>query len=292
MTNAGNDQMTLEFTWTMDIGEDGVDDDPTNPLSRSLECLLRSGQPLQKTALCFCSLPSKPGEPARLRWLGAFVFSVGERVIYFPGYAAMPNTLVGMRGPARIWDSKVPVDHLSLEKNRDSWHATTPRSKKHFGGPTTLDLGEGKALWFGMSVTDGNALRAAKKLTVARATVPLSDAQRRTDVFRQAREATTFPIVTPNLATTAYAPGFYHFSFIVGPVGFPTYAGCEHGFPRGSPFLAAPLPDSMPGVAASMYCCRLEPFCDLQVTVMRLPGALTVPLTITSPGARQTVDPT
>ena len=176
--------------------------------------------------------------------------------------------------------------------DREFWHATTPRSKKHFGGPTTLDLGEGKALWFGMSVADGNALRVAKKLTVVRANVPPSDAQRRADVFRQATEATIFPIVTPNPATLSDAPGFYHFSFIVGPVGFATYAGCEHGFPRGSPFLATPLPHHMPGVTASMYCCRLDPFCDLQVTVMRLPGVLTVPLTITSPGARQTVDPT
>lgn len=291
MTNAANDQMTLEFTWTMDIGEDGVDDDPDNPLSRSLDCLLRTGQPLQKTALCFCSLPGKPGEPARLRWLGAFVYSAGERVIFFPGYATMPDTLVGMRGPAKMWDSQVAVDHLSLEKNRESWHATTSRSKKRFGGPTTLDLGEGKALWFGMSLADGTALRIAKKRTIVRAKVPPSDAQRRTDVFREAREATTFPIVTTNPATTADVSGIYHFSFIVGPVGFPTYAGCEHGFPRGSPFLAAPLPDFMPDIAASMYCCRLEPFCDLQVTVMRLPGALTVPLTITSPGARQTINP-
>jgi len=291
VSKTANDQMKLVFTWTMDIGEDGVDDDSINPLSRSLDCLLRTGQPLQKTALCFCSLPGKPPESARLRWLGAFVFSAGERVIFFPGYAVMPDTLVGMRGPAKMWDNQVAVDHLSLEKDRESWHATTPRSKKHFGGPTTLDLGEGKALWFGMSVAEASALRVAKKQTLVQANVPSSDARRRTDVFRSAREATTFPIVTVNPATNMEGAGFYHFSFIVGPVGFPTYTGCEHGFPRGSPFLATPLPDYMPGVAASMYCCRLEPFCDLQVTVMRLPGTLTVPLTITSPGARQTADP-
>jgi hypothetical protein len=275
-----------EFTWTMDIGEDGVDDDPINPLSRSLDCLLRTGQPLQKMALCFCSLPGKPSEPARLRWLGAFVFSAGERVIFFPGYAVMPDTLLGVRDQAKMWDSQVGVDHLSLEKDRASWHATTPMSKRHFGGPTTLDLAGGKALWFGMSVADGSALRPAKKRTLVQASVPPSDSRRRADVFREAREAMNFPIVTPK-----DAPGFFHFSFIVGPVGFPTYVGCEHGFPRGSPFLVTPLPDYMPGVAASMYCCRLEPCCDLQVTVMRLPGTLTVPMTITSPGTRQTIDP-
>lgn len=291
MKKAANDQMILEFTWTMDIGEEGVDDNSINPLTRSLDCLLRTGQPLQKIGLCFCNLRARPTDPARLRWLGVFVYSAGERVLFFPGYAVMPDTLVGMRGPAKMWDSQAAVDHLSLEKDRETWHATTPKSKQHFGGPTTIDLGGAKSLWFGMSVADANALRVAKKRTVVQAHVPPTDAQRRTDVFRCAREATAFPIVTPNSATEPDGPGFFHFSFIVGPVGFQTYAGCEHAFPRGSPFLATQLSDYMPGVAVSMYCCRLDPFCDVQVTVMRLPGTLTVPLTITSPGARQTVDP-
>ena len=219
------------------------------------------------------------------------MLSAGERVIFFPGYAAMPDALVGMRGPAKMWDNHVVIDHLTLEKDRKSWHATTPRSKKHFSGPTTLGLGEGKALLFGMSVADESALRVAKKKTLVRADVPPSDAQRRTDVFRNAGGASTFPIVTLNPAPNWEGTGFYHFSFIVGPMGFATYTGCEHGFPRGSPFLATPLPDNLLDVDASMYCCHLEPFCDLQVTVMRLPGTLTVPLTFTSPRAKQTVDP-
>lgn len=292
MSDAANDQTKVDLTWTMDIGEDGVDDEPINPLSRSLDRLLRTGQPLRKSALCFCSLPDRLTEQGRLRWLGAFVFSAGDRVIFFPGYAVTPDRVVGMRGPTKIWDHQVAVDHVSLEKNRESWHATTPMLKEHFDGPTTLDLGQGRALWFGMSVANGNALRLVKKRTHAQAIVPPSDTQRRTDVFRAAREAAIFPIVTPNQATTVDGPGFYHFSFIIGPVGFPPYTGCEHGFPRGSPFLASPLPDYMPGVAASTYSCSLAPFCDLQVTVMRLPGTLTVPLTLTSPGARQTTDPT
>ncbi len=43
----------------------------------------------------------------------------------------------------------------------------------------------------------------------------------------------------------------------------PTYAGCKHGFSRGSPFLKIPLPDYLPGVAASRYCYPPEPACDL-----------------------------
>lgn len=65
LSNGANDK--LVFTWTMNLGEDGVDDDPINPVSRSLDCLLRTGRPLHKTALCFCALPGKEKEQARLR---------------------------------------------------------------------------------------------------------------------------------------------------------------------------------------------------------------------------------
>src|SRR5262245_36152681 len=109
----------------MDVGEDGEDTDPANPLCRSLDRLVRTGQPSKKIALCFCNLPYKPTEPARLRWLGAFVFSAGEQIIFFPGYAVIPDTVVGVHGPTKRWDSQATVDHLSLAKNRQSWHATT-----------------------------------------------------------------------------------------------------------------------------------------------------------------------
>jgi hypothetical protein len=73
--------MTLSFTWTMDIGAEGVDDDPNNPFSRALERLLQTAKPFEKLSLCFTALPDAPQGTESVRWLGAFAFSAGERVL-------------------------------------------------------------------------------------------------------------------------------------------------------------------------------------------------------------------
>ena len=292
MADSKGGEATVEFTWSMTVGADGVDADPANPFCRALDQLLRTGKPFERLALSFCALPDAPGGPATLRWFGAFVYSAGGRLLFFPGYAVMPDAAAGVRGTSPMWRANAAIDHLSLERERGRWHATTPRSRDHFGGPTVVDLGEGRCLWFGLSVADPTALRPARKGTLVSAAVPGVDAARRTEVFRKAREATSFPVVSLHPETRpGDGPGFYHFSVIVGPVGFPDYTGCEHAFPKGSPFVTPPLPDYLPGVAASSYRCRLDPFCDFLVTSMRLPGRVTVPWTVTSPGTRQTDDP-
>lgn len=278
----------LSFTWSMDIGAEGLDDGPDNPFSRALERLLRTGKPFEKLSLCFCALPDTPAGTASIRWLGTFAFSSGERVLFFPGFASQPAAAAGVRGAARMWKTDRPIDHLSLERDKGRWHATTPRSRDQFGGPGVLDLGNDRCLWFGFSVADPAFLRPAQKLTLVKADVPGIDAARRTEEFRRAREATSFPVVTPNPATRIDGLGYIHFSVIVGPVGFPEYAGTEHGFPRHAPFLAEPMPERLDGLAVASFRSELAPFCDLWVTVMRLPGRLTVPWLFTSPGGPQT----
>jgi hypothetical protein len=279
---------TLEFTWNMNIGADGTDGDPENPLSRALDRLLRTGKPFERLTLCFCQLPDVQAGPAAVRWLGAFALSAGERLLFFPGFANPPEAAVGFRDADRMWRADRPIDHLSLERDTGRWHATTPRSRHHFGGPEALDLGEGRCLWFGFSVAAPEFLRPANKVTLAAADVPGVDAVRRTEVFRRAREAAAFPVVTPNPATRLDAPGYFHFSVVAGPPGFPDYTGTEHGFPRHAPYLGEPMPDRIDGLAVASFRTGLAPYCDLWVTVMRLPGRLTVPWLFTSPGALQT----
>src|SRR5207244_2122477 len=121
-------------------------------------------QPFEKLALCFAHLPEGEGQ-APLRWLGVFVLSAGQRVLFFPAYQNLPTYLVGFRGNAPMWREGVTTDHLSLERESGRWHATTPRSKKHFGGPGVLDLGDDRALWFGLSLAGASVLREAKKET-------------------------------------------------------------------------------------------------------------------------------
>lgn len=278
---------SLHFSWTMELGMDGVDSDPSNPLARALDRLLRTGQPIKKFTMCFLNLPDSPGDSAGLRWLGSFVYSAGDRLIFFPGYVDPPERLVGFRGGTMTFNEALAADHLSLERDRRTWHATSPHSERHFGGPKPLDLGDGLALWLGMSFADRDSLRAAKKTTEVRWTVPPSDARRRADVFRVAREGSAIPIVSPNPHPADVRPSFYHVSLIVGPPGFPVYKGTEHGYPRGSPFLIDPLPDAI-RAPASMYKVDMSPYCDLQVTLMRLPGRIGTTMALTSPGDART----
>jgi hypothetical protein len=102
----------------MEQGSQGTDDDPSNPISRAVNRLFEDGQPFVGITLClfgdlnratqhwytqpvetlirlalgrlplanrvwselrFSSIRNSP-----LRWLGAFIFSAGERVIFFP----------------------------------------------------------------------------------------------------------------------------------------------------------------------------------------------------------------
>src|SRR5262249_27979850 len=190
---------TLSFTGNMDIGAEGSDEDPDNPFSRALDRLLRTGKPFEKLSLCFTALPEAPAGPVSVRWLGAFAYSAGERVLFFPGFASPPAGAAGVRGGAGMWRTGQPIDHLSLECDKGRWHATTPQSGGQFGGPGVLDLGHDRCLGFGFSVADPAFLRPAKRTTLVTAEVPGIDAGRRTEVFRRAREATSFPVVTPIL---------------------------------------------------------------------------------------------
>jgi hypothetical protein len=278
----------LHFSWTMNMGAEGVDSDPMNPFARGLNRLLTDGQPLKKISLSFLNLPNSDADPAALRWLGVFVCSAADRLIFFPGYADVPGALIGFRDRSMMYNASEPTDHLSLERDRDSWHATTPNSRHHFGGPKPLDLGDGCILWFGMSFPNRDVMREAKTVTKIVADVPSSDARRRADVFKAARESIAFPIVSLNTEHVYDPqPGFYHLSVIVGPPGFAVYKGAEHGFPRGSPFLLDPLPDDLQ-VPISSYKLDMSPTCGLQITLMKLPGRISSNIALTSPAREQT----
>jgi hypothetical protein len=272
---------SLVFTWEMNMGRKGVDDDPSTPISRALNRLLRTGQPLHKLGLCLTALPEVDGKTNVLRWLGVFAFSDGKRVIFFPGHAQLPDRLISFQGPNQRVNANITVDHISLERDMNEWHATSPQSQQHFGGPKTLPLGDDRFLWFGMSIAGEHALHEVKNQTTVTANVPGTDAARRINVFKESRDAIVFPIVSlPQHTLSVPAPYFFHYSAIVGPVGFPDYCGTEHAFPIGSPFLTFPLPQAIQ-LPASTYRLSLAPFCDIQVTVMRLHGALTVPIHLT-----------
>lgn len=82
----------------------------------------------------------------------------------------------------------------------------------HIGSFPTVDLGENRVLWFGMSVASPDALRAVRERTVVTAEVPETDGRRRTDTFIRARDGVVFNTI---LFNTTYRkliiPSFAHF---------------------------------------------------------------------------------
>jgi len=269
----------LKITSTMPDGRPGVDDTPTNPLARATAQLLQTGRPFSR--LCHCYFDDKGGV---LRWLGVFVHSAGNRVIFFPGFAETFREIQGFKASSQIWNQPFLFDHISLESNLENWHITSPLSERHLGSPPTLQLGKSRVLWFGMSIASPAALRLVSQQTVATAGVPLRDTRRRAEIIGTARDGAEFPRVSVNTENeSAFDQGFLHFAIIVGPRGFEDYRGPEFGAPFNSPFLSTPLPQVLTNLPIRIHRLELASDVDIQITCMFLPGALNVPVSFTSP---------
>jgi hypothetical protein len=99
----------------------GFDDDPGNPFWRAVNRLFEGGQTFARITLCFFGDLARHTIHSSLRWLGVFILSAGERVVFFPGFAVPPTEIKLFRGqsPQLLHDDKTfQLDHLSLEKNR------------------------------------------------------------------------------------------------------------------------------------------------------------------------------
>ena len=270
---------TIRLTWTMPVGLAGSDASPANPLARALRQLLREGRPFSR--LCQCFFRDAQGT---VRWLGVFVHSAGDRVIFFPGFADTMDKIHGFRSETQMWKQSFAFDHATLESDLQTWHVTSKDSQDHLGRPATLAIGEGRVLWFGLTRANASALRVVHQETVITADVPPSDSRRRMDVFSAAREGAAFPMLTFNAEhTTPASRGLCHFAVYVGPKGFPDYVGADLGFPHESPFMVEPLPSEMTRLPLRSHRVALSDVLDMQITAVLLPGQLNVPASFTSP---------
>lgn len=272
---------SVKITWSLE-GSPGIDDDPNNPLARGLDRLIRDGQPFGKISLCFLDPATHPGLH-EAKWVGVFVLSAGEQLIYFPGFGNQYQQLQISRHRGRIQDRRFHMDHITLEKSLVRWHITSPKSLHHQGSFGTADLGSGRHLWFGMSLNTFDVLREVKSETVIGGNVPESDAKRRLDILMQARSGLKFPCIKldPD-AQDLFKPGFPHLSLIVGPCGFQSYEGEQLGFPYGSPYVIPPLPNTIPPLPLRSHRVSLASALDIEIVSSWLPGRLTVPISFTS----------
>lgn len=274
----------IQLTWKMHYGDPGCDASTSNPLARAVNQLFKEGKPFSNLCMCFFKDTS-----ARLRWLGVFVQSAGNRIIYFPGFVNDFDQIQGFQGKSLQWQQSFDFDHISLEKDRSKWHITSRYSTAHLGSPRTLPLDKDRVLWFGMSMTDAHVMRIVKRETKIVVDSPPSDSQRRREVFHKAREGAKFPIVSLNEKhPIIFNEWFLHFGLIVGPKGFEYYLGGELGFPHGSPYLVTPLPEKLTSLPLRSHRLELSNNTDIQIIVSCMPGRLKMPVAITGPSEPNT----
>jgi hypothetical protein len=125
---------TLELTWTSPVSNDACDAGADNPVNRALNALLEDGRPIRSFAMCHLKVPPESEVPDELRWLGVFVHSQGNRVLYFPGFSY--DRFLAFQGTTRREPNAFSIDHVSLESNFLHWHVTSYRSREHFGNPS------------------------------------------------------------------------------------------------------------------------------------------------------------
>lgn len=267
----------------MDIGQDGNDSDPDNPLSRAVNQLFRDGQPFKRLSMSFwAEAPDTELSNYRVRWLGVFIHSQGDRLIFFPGFRDSYKQIESYQGQKPWRNQLFDFDHVTLNKNFRDSHITSRDSINHLGSFPTSELGDSRFLWFGLSLSDFNVLRPVWKKTDVVMKVPASDSKRRTKVFMDSREDAKFQIVKRHPdAQSIFPQGFLHVSFIVGPKGFKLYKGMKHGFPEGSPFLLHQLPQGSLQLPVRLHKISVSDSVDIQITSAWLPGKLKEPLTFT-----------
>lgn len=268
---------TVRVAWEMPIGSAGKDDSAQSPFPRAVRNLMSTGAPIERLGKAFVAHGHL--DP---RWLGVFVTTAAGRLVYFPGIAERGERLETRCGFGVQANQSFELDHLTLEPDSVSWHATSTDGS-HLGGPRTMDLGDGQRLWFGMSIRSPELLVPVRATTEIEFDVPDEDAQRRLAVLHEARRNVAFPLIA--LPTASHVPGFWHFGVVVGPQGQADYVGGELGYPYDGPYCS-----ESPGriqTTTSQFRLSLSEHREIIIIAAHPPGTLKVPVCFSSPQARQ-----
>jgi hypothetical protein len=260
----------LELTWAVELGKTGVDDASDNPLARATDRLFRLGKPFLRLGKCFFL-----GTDGTIRWLGIFVHSAGDRLLFFPGLTTLFAHVTAYEHRQQKWKRPFQIDHLSLEPNRRTWHLTSPQSKDHLGKLATHQLDENRTFWFSMSVSLEDDLRPLLRETRVVAATPAQDTDRRAGVVQKSLEGAVFPLVKLNSSSPSVPePGFLHFCIVAGPKGFAPVNEQIFGLPYGGPFSDLPASRAHDPTPVRIHRLELSDSIDLEVMASAHPGRL------------------
>lgn len=227
------DDTRVDLTWVMEGVESGLDDSLYNPLARGVYSLFgEKGRPFERLSKCF--FRDSKGET---RWFGVFIYSAGDRVLFFPGFSKSQENPVGYKDKELWCKEDMEIDHLSLDRDRETWHITAPKSQKHIGNFFTQKVSNDVRHWFSMSTFNSECLRTALSETLVSMPVPQSDVERRIKTFIESRDGVTFQLLSFNSEHSfPDKPWFLHFSVFFGAPGFQVPDTTILGIPDIEPF--------------------------------------------------------
>jgi hypothetical protein len=278
--------VTLELTYKWTFGRDGIDNNPSIPLTRALRNLLENGKPQYRPACCFFDPEYSAGNGEGVRWLGVFVQTAGDRILFFPGFFRT-NKGYHLSGRKILKDNDFIIDHVTLDKGFRDIHATmhTPKQPVSVGKPKSI--GEGRYFWFGVSIQNLAGLRPVAKETIIRAEIPKTDASRRAKLLEELQGKSLSDLCTrlPAGSMEMFSTGFLHVAVYIGPPGFSE----EHwrtsplGIPSGSKSFAI-LPSArfdLRQLPLRAHKIKISEQYEVQLATMWLPGSLNVPASFT-----------
>lgn len=186
-------------------------------LTRLYLQLFNTGKPIGKINYLFFKGNEWPS-----RILGSLAYTPGERILYFPGVSVRNvNWHFSAADGLKSIKSTGLVDHLTLEKNFQKWHATileADRTKKtRLPSFKTKKIDENTLFWFGLSIKDPSVLEITPEELILNLYSPPSDTDRRLNVLIEARENAIFQLTHLSKKSEPLNEGeFLHFDFFIG----------------------------------------------------------------------------
>jgi hypothetical protein len=276
---------TIRLELSLSVGENQVDDNPRNPVSRAFAALLGGGRPHDSQTLCFLNTShDMHSEHSKPRWLGVFIQSTGRRILFFPGLISPIDWVEKSRKGSPPIRTSIQLDHISAEPARQRWHFTGIGSGTHLAGGRTPSNGNGSRFWFGLSIKSEESLMAVQKQTIVTHLSPPSDSDRRLAELKRLESQVTYAYVNSDTSEKGpFQPSFLHLCFVLSERSAPDFRGPEFLAPEGSPDLTPPLPNVVPDTRVRLHRIPLSKDWDIQISTVILPGSLRVPAIFTGP---------
>ena len=194
----------------------GTSDSFFNPLVRPLRRVLENGVIGRITYVLYQEL-NKP-----LRTFGAFCYTPGERLLFFPGIVKR-SLRWNSEGKQKIEKFNLPtdtlIDHFSLEKELDKWHITlldiNGEKKYPLRKYKTRRYQDNSLFWFGLSVKSPYVLDPTPRESQFIFPSPETDSERRIQDIIKARDGAIFSLISLPDGLTLNVDEYLHFEVLV-----------------------------------------------------------------------------